>query len=307
MKEVFKNYIIFTLIPFLIPFLLEIPENWINKVIQWGLVVSLIIIDSIWCIYFTIKRNKETKKRRNLEEARKALSSAITINIEKRNYLLQNSYKYQYDYKTNVLLYNVHGYIENICKELKSLTSLITGIQMEFLSVSFIYRYTYENGEWKWITGKNSTAKETLQQIISDPETLYYNLIHSAESYIFENDKMVLRSKNKYKLGFKDKNYNGIGSIMSIKMMFMNNNQCLTEGILTISSYGRQFVSSTNDKITVQDFTNLFMWEIIPYFRSLIETELGFLYMRHVNLNKDKLSVKKKGGDINKLIYNKKE
>ena len=66
-------------------------------------------------------------------------------------------------------------------------------------------------------------------------------------------------------------------------------------------------MSYDNDKITVEDFTSLFMWEIIRYFRSLIETELGFLYMRHVNLNKDKASAKKKGGDINKLIDHKKE
>lgn len=91
------------------------------------------------------------------------------------------TYKVHYDYKENVLLYNPHRYLERICEEIKSLISDITKIELEYISVSFIYKYPNDNNDlfadWQWITGKEPTMSLTLIELINKPDSYYHYLI----------------------------------------------------------------------------------------------------------------------------------
>lgn len=63
-------------------------------------------------------------------------------------------------------------------------------------------------------------------------------------------------------------------------MTFMKNETILCVGYLVISTYGTTFVED-DDPEKIEYFNNLLTNNIIPSYRHLIESELGFMYVRH--------------------------
>lgn len=191
-----------------------------------------------------------------------------------------------YDYNDNILLYNPHRYLERICDELKSLISDITDIELEYISVSFIYQYPPFSQDdwsgWKWITGKDPTSTYDLNELIRRPDSYYHYLISNNTATSFDNDKAKLIPKH-YMVGEKDTRHNTYGSISAHKMSFRNNNSTFCTGYLTISTYGKKFYSDFeyNNFKSLNEFEQILFDLVIPPFRKIIETELGFLYMRH--------------------------
>jgi len=83
--------------------------------------------------------------------SQKILNSLTEIEKTKRNLLKADTLP---DYKKEVLLYNPHEFVEQICSNMKLLISNITEIALSFLSISFIYKYPEYNSKWQWITRK---------------------------------------------------------------------------------------------------------------------------------------------------------
>ena len=131
---------------------------------------SKMIFIIITCILFTYivvfsslkeeKDNQELRKELNsyqkYQMSQKILNSIMEVEKLKRNLLKVDVLP---DYKKEVLLYNPHEFVEQICSNIKLLISNITEITLSSLSVSFIYQYPEHNSNWQWITRKNSMKK----------------------------------------------------------------------------------------------------------------------------------------------------
>ena len=75
----------------------------------------------------------------------------------------------------------------------------------------------------------------------------------------------------------RDNRHDNIGSILGIKMAFSTNEKILVEGILTISTYGRKFVNSS-DENKIKTFQKLLIDDLFPNYQRMLETEMGVLY-----------------------------
>ena len=294
-KEIVKQYLkslFFTIVPFVIPFVFSIPEYLINKISQFIIVVILSCVD----IYFVLKYSKQdailfykseellfNNKKYNISQ--RVLNRVVNCEKIKGELIKDETYKVHYDYNENILLYNPHRYLERVCEEIKSLISDVTNIELEYISVSFIYQYPTFSDEWsgwQWITGKDSTTNIELNQLINKRDSYYHFLISNDTTTSFENDKSKLIPKHYY-IGEKDTRHGTYGSITAHKMSFRNNDCIFCHGYLTISTYGKRFWSDfeTTSFKSESEFEQILFDFIIPPFRKIIETELGFLYMRH--------------------------
>lgn len=61
---------------------------------------------------------------------------------------------------------------------------------------------------------------------------------------------------------------------------FSNNQEALVEAVLLISTYGVNFIALNSTK-EENEFRRVLAYEVVPYYVSIIQSELGALYMRH--------------------------
>ena len=247
-------------------------------------VVIFIIIIELYSSYKEQKEKKELSSYKKYQTSQKILNSVTETEKFKRNLLKKDDLP---DYKTDVLLYRPHDYIEQICSNIKLLISNITEINLSSLSVTFIYKYPTDNSNWQWITRKNSTLSRNLQEfVIDDNSRSYFHYIISNNfSAHFEHDKGNLVLEGNYWISENDKRFSVLGSIASYKMSFIKNEEYLCIGYMITSTYGRTFVEDKTNQKEIDNFNILLSNTIIPSYRHLIETELGFMYERHKIMN----------------------
>lgn len=291
-KSILKDLIPCTFIPFIIPLVFEIPDNW--KILslkgRWIIVIILSIVDSIFIIHNYMKRHKEKANDFVNNTTAYAFSNAYIISEQKRDYIVDCSYKKDYSLNINSIPYDVHKYISDICKEFENIIAEITSIPKQYMSVSFVYRYIYNGADddsrsWKWIIGKEHTTQIPLNEFINNSETAISNLVSSKETFIFSNDKKELASKPnpQYYMSTRDYNHNRIGSIFLLKIMFSNNAESFVEGVLTISTYGKRFIEKETTEYNSNILKNVIFEDVFPFYQKLLETELGILYLRHIS------------------------
>lgn len=256
---------------------------------QHAIVGSLFILFILYSIREISLQIKKEKKDEIIEEEKhineivsRCYTAAFQLMRKKRNVMQMQTYINEGDFSDNVLPYRVHDYIEYICEKLCDLVSDITSISSEFLTVTFIYKYTEvadpNDTDWKWITGKDISNSVELNEFITRPDTVYYQLIHGAP-YVYIQNKATAE---KYYQSSRDKNFNGVGSILGSKINFSNNGTVFVEGVLTISSYGKLFASSESyNSLSGEKFMNVALYNVLPFFQQLIQAELGAMYLRH--------------------------
>ena len=288
-KIVVKN-IFFTVLPAIIFPLIDIIPifNVASKIV---FVVIAIILISYQVIKLSLQEEQETQALQEqlsiyekYKTSQKILNSITETEKLKRNLLKVDNLP---NYKKEVLLYYPHNYIEQICSNIKLLISNITEINLSSISVSFIYQYPTYNSNWQWITRKNSTINRDLHEFIVDENShSYFNyIITNNFSSHFEHDKDKLVREGNYWISENDKRFSILGSIASYKMSFIKNETALCVGYLVISTYGRTFVEDKTNQLEIDNFNDLLTNSIIPAYRHLIETELGFMYERHKIIN----------------------
>lgn len=300
MKKFFKEHYLslknsaFTIIPVII---FPIVENiTIFNSASRQVFISLSIAFIVW---INIKQSlKEEQTNQELQEkikdyqkytmSQKIINSISELEKIKRNFLktsISSINLYE-----NILLYNPHRYIDEVCDNLKALISNITDIGISSLSVSFIYHYpTCNDSRWQWITRKEGTLNQNLNDFVmnANSHSYFHYIVTNNLSSHFENDKEQLIKEGNYWISEGDMRFSRFGSIASYKISFNRNDQILCVGYLTISTYGRSFVENKNDRIKIDEFNSLLSDIIIPPYRHILESELGFLYERHIRMNND--------------------
>ena len=119
--------------------------------------------------------------------------------------------------------------------------------------------------------------------VVDEYSHSYFNyIITNNFSSHFEYDKEKLVREGHYWISESDKRFPILGSIASYKMSFMKNETTLAIGYIVISTYGRRFVENKDNQLEISQFQNLLSNMVIPSYRYMIETELGFMYERHI-------------------------
>ncbi len=287
-KRILKDLFLFTILPFAIPFIIEIPKTLIDTTIKWIVIIAVAIFDFYFAYKSLLEKEQDNSKEYIQKSIRYAFSGAHEIIERKRDTLSHETEIKRIDIKENILPYDIHSHINDICKELKKVISSITQINNEFISVTFIYHYSYngcdENDKlWKWIGGREPIGKTPLNDLIKKENTTFYQIINGNTHYIFGNNKKELSNEGKYYLSKRDQMYNNIGSIFSIKVAFGNNTTSFVEGIITVTTHGKYFTEHMNIDNASNILRNMIIDEIFPYYKKLIETEMGLMYIRHIN------------------------
>lgn len=284
-KQKSAVFIIQTVIPFMLPFIFEIPDSLLSIYIKIPFLVIGAFINLNLIFLLEQEQMESMKSNFENEVLRYAYSNIYELNEKKRDYLIKLSYTNNLSISKNVFPYDIHEYISEICKSFKDAISQITDIDKEHMSVSFIYRYTgtgKRDMKWRWITGKEPTMKMPLNKFVKIENSVYYFLINGANTVVFCNDKSELEKDKHYYMSVRDKRHNNIGSIFAIKVMFSNNAKSFTEGILVISTYGKQFAENS-DCERINQLRCLFIDDLFPCYQRLLETELGMLYLKHTS------------------------
>ena len=314
-KNIWKSCIkalSFTVIPLGISLVFSIiPDSFINNNGKIFIVILLFIIDTYCVMKITVREDKELvvakeiiNTNKKYQISRKILNRLANCEKIKGSCIQDETYKAHYDYRENILLYNPHKFLERVCDEIKSLISDITHIDLEYVSVSYIYKYPKRcknNDEdecekwkdWKWITGKDSTANFDLNELVNKETSYYHYLIANDKITSFENDKARLINQQRYYVGEKDRRHKKYGSISAHKMSFRNNNCTFATSYLIISTYGKKFYDINKDSEfeSEYEFEEVLFEQVIPPFRKIIETELGLMYMRHIERDKLKCNL----------------
>lgn len=252
--------------------------------------IILIVVISAWLEYSQYKIEKEIKKKENIEKqnerAKMVLSQIVQLINRKAENIRESTYELTITNKEWPYFYGIHKYLHEVCENLKFTIAKIIKVENDYVDVSLIYKYSEET-EWKWLAGKSGVSGAiNLNEFVNDPKTLYnYILSHKNEAPLFCNDK----SKSKiYKFGRRDNLFEGKGSFYAMPITFSNNQKALVEAILLISTYGVNFIALNSSKSEENDFRRILAYEVVPYYISIIQSELGALYMRH-NIRKIKV------------------
>lgn len=288
-KSIFKNHIfnvIFTILTVCcLPFISEISES-----IQYNLKTSLIILTLLAIIIFSIskeiyqyKQEQENEQKHKInqqnERAKTVLTQVVQLIDRKANDYRKNTYELKIIDKDWPYFYGVHNYLHEVCENLKTTVAKIIQAESNHVDVSLIYRYCSEQ-EWKWLSGRSGISDMIdLNEFIKDSATLYhYVLHHKSEAPVFCNDKS---DSSIYKPGRRDSLFNGKGSFYAMPITFCNNKEALVEAVLLISTYGVNFIPLSSSKEEENEFRRILAYEVVPYYISIIQSELGALYMRH--------------------------
>lgn len=242
---------------------------WLFQILS-ALFVLLISIGK--SIYDTI----QNKKSRKNERSRMILSHINLLFDHKAELIRDSTYRPHEQTNNTPLFYNVHGYIRDVCKNLKDIVAAIIETESEYVDVALIYKYT-GSSDWKWLSGKSGTsAARSLNEFVQEP-TLF-NYVIKEKQIVFENDKSACKF---YLPKRRDHFFNNKGSVMAMPLTYFNNQDALIEFVLVISTYGVRFVES-NKKDLAKEFRETLVYEILPYYISHLQTAFGEMYLRHV-------------------------
>lgn len=286
MKKKYRNFIWFTIVPFLIPFINELSDNIICVQLRWGIIIVAIGID-FWFSLKAIKEEMADERELFVQRSiRCAYSYAHELMESKRDTLSHDLEFNKINLKENILPYDIHLRIIDICRQFKNAISSITQINSEYVSCTLIYRYSYDSctvddQQWRWAGGRDPVTKLELNEFVEKNDTLYYQIIHGTTNFIYVAKKDELSSIQQYHLGNRDRMSNNVGSAFSVKIAFGNNSSPLVEGILTVSTCGKYFIDKMNIENADNVFQRMIIDDIFPYYKKLLELEFGMLYLRH--------------------------
>lgn len=96
------------------------------------------------------------------------------------------------------------------------------------------------------------------------------------------NDKQSMAEVGRYYMSARDERHSRIGSIFGVQLMFSNNAELFVEGVMVVSTYGKKFVPS-NDINKINQLKRLVIDDLLPSYQRMLETEMGMLYLRHLD------------------------
>lgn len=294
--EVFMRFIFPIILPFIVEgigYAMVSNRLWIVNAVKLAVITCGGLFIGFYEMRFARKQKKLQDEKQVSDAARLAYSNAFDLMMTKRDSAIKRARKSDYVILPEHTTYDVKNYIVAICNQIRNTIADITGIRKEHMSVSFIYQYDFEGASekdrtWKWITGKEPDASFELIDYVKKEGTLFHYMVHGfphnsaikSRSLVYDNDKQRMERNSIYHMSARDRRHNMIGSVVCARVDFCSHAEKLVRGILTVSSYGHQFVESVSEEDD-ERMKHIITNEILPYYQQLLEYELGVLYFQH--------------------------
>lgn len=201
------------------------------------------------------------------------------------------------NYRENVLPYDVHEYIRTILVEIRnSFIRMAEGTKSsadsDMVTVDLVYCYPDSSNKgdlpakpdqenpWRIITSVDASCTGiTLHELLAKNDSFFTLL--SKENYVFYNNKCEKGCQ--YVESGKDTEYDKIGSIIGMTINIKNDapEKVLVKAILTITTYG-WCLGEIAESLNERELKNLFKRKALNGYKSLLESELMQMYIRHV-------------------------
>lgn len=346
-----------TIVSILMPF-----KEKDEEVLYWSFVVLTIVfilmgVGSIALMLVNTHFTKKYSEDYNYYSESKKISDALLTAVKRTGYakttsILRSTYGtvpnwHPIDYCKNVLVYDVHEHLREICVKMKELIvdlnpqefndDMVTvdiafeypsdaefinnkisqlsketedadcnrgckdtsdDCNIECLTEKLNKRNNHEKSSEKCkviTSGDRTFSNGKLHRYLDDENSFYQYL--NTHGYSFCNDKSKLADKNHYIWSSKDYEYGRVGSIVGTIIELKNDNpeKVFVRVYLTITTYGRTLVNE-EDILDEEKFEKLFKETVINCYKTIIETELAQMFIRHginncfVNRHTGKLS-----------------
>ncbi len=202
------------------------------------------------------------------------------------------------NYDENVLIYDVHEQIRIILIQLRDAVLALMGqTDKELVTVDLVYCYPdgdyngrlpepkvpIDKRPWRLITsGSSSNYDYEVHDFLSSTHSFFFKL--DQDNCLFYNDK---RGAGQYYIfSGKDQESGGRGSIVGLTICLKNDvpETVLVKAMLVISTYKFPLYKE-DSSIEKEEFENLFKEKLLDASRSLLESELAHMYIRHMIRN----------------------
>lgn len=230
------------------------------------------------------------------------LKAQQLANAAKTRSILQMTYGcvpewHPINFRQNILVYDVHEQLRAILIAIRdAVCNFANGIDFDAVTVDLVYCYPDKEhndilpvsqdkrDEWRIITsGDSSCTNYQLHDFLSSNESFYFYL--DQNNFAFFNDKQKV---NRYYLpSGKDQEYGKDGSIVGITINVKNDHpeKSLVKAMLTITTHGQKLCGEDSE-VNEEDYRVIFKRQVLNGFKSLLESELTQMYIRHVLRNK---------------------
>lgn len=183
--------------------------------------------------------------------------------------------------------------LESLAEELTRCLAVILDFQerkyITDLFTSIIYRFPQEKGaKWQWATSERGLSiSDLLKEYDTEQMSTFQYLLKSKRHSIFKNSKQLAYENNQYVPDNEDEydEHNRLkGSIACYQFEIKNNNKVIIEFVITITSYGQQFLPGIDDQDEqVQNISHNLSKVILPNYTVRAKIELCLLYLKYLN------------------------
>lgn len=168
--------------------------------------------------------------------------------------------------------------LKAISDKLANCFSTITGIKKNELTVSMAYSLANTN-VWKWVDFKHLHGCSTLDELINNQRSTFYQLYSGKATFLFFNSKEEAEKAGMYVFDTRDDSHKHIGSIICQKIEVGSEKNIQGTIIMSISSYGKNFINSEKNH-NKEDVENTIRNVILKQFEKRISIELSDLFIR---------------------------
>ena len=150
-------------------------------------------------------------------------------------------------------------------------------------SIHISAAYCIDGNDWSWLVSLSNEVVASISDLLKNNSA--FKVVMSNQSYFYCNDKRNAQVNNQYFFDALDHSNNGKGSIICWRIASSLNGAPSIQMIISISTYGRQFIESEditqdvidtfyNDKIKdviLQQFENELVESLLLFQLSLMD------------------------------------
>lgn len=204
-----------------------------------------------------------------------AYHEACRAEREKRGELLVRADAMAPDLAYCVLPYNRHCYLKIICQRIVALIAEVADMERSQVSAALAFRHGVHSEvmdkSWKWMSDDKYEAERIVQDSSMVQSIPFRTVQENFDGYVYIRE----RENN----GFENQ-----GSDLYMRVNFDHMGRDYMEGVLIISTFGKTFQEKEEQCAAIYGtaaedrFERILAYEVLPYFKYLLQAELGQYY-----------------------------
>ncbi len=250
----------------------------------FGIILSILVCSFVILLqvaYFLKSNSIEAGSSDVLKIMTKVTDFTTAINLSEYNRIVDSIFK------RNGLacaayseLHDPKECIKTTLEKLSGLFIDMTDIPCDDLAVTLAYACR-DTGEWAWFDGCNVEDGLTLRELLSNPNTTFYQVLNGKDGFLFIHKSDARKPSGKdfgrYTLDRKDEENHGVGSIICTKIIVSHHKDEYVTAVLNISTYGKEIFRGMANRKEIQRFLED---EVLRTFITKIKSELALMYAK---------------------------